>query len=121
MNKEQAKKRIEELRAIQTLPSNVLAVYNAINALNTEITLEDEAAIVAARTAFDALTEEEQAKLSDKVVAKLVAAEEALASLKTPSKSNDGNQTGLIIGISVAAVVVIAGVVVFVLKKKKSK
>ena len=73
-----------------------------------------------ARTS-DALTEEEQAKLSDKVVAKLVAAEEALASLKTPSKSNDGNQTGLIIGISGAAVVVIAGVVVFVLKKKKSK
>ena len=59
--------------------------------------------------------------LSDKVVAKLVAAEEALASLKNPSKSSDGNQTGLIIGISVAAVVVIAGVVVFVLKKKKSK
>ena len=113
--------KIEELRAIQTLPSNVLAVYNAINALPTEVTLEDEAAIVAARTAFDALTEEEQAKLSDKVVAKLVAAEEALASLKTPSKSSDGNQTGLIIGISVAAVVVIAGVVVFVLKKKKSK
>lgn len=117
-----AEAKIEELRLIQTLPANVLNVYNAISALKDaeNITLDDETAIVAARAAYDALTDEEKAQLSS-YVDRLTNAEAALATLKTPAgDKNNPNNTGLIIGI-VTGVVVVAGAAVFVVLKKKKK
>ncbi len=51
-----------------------------IEAIPAEVTLEDEAAIIAAREAYDALTEAQKAKVTD--YDKLLAAEAALAKLK---------------------------------------
>ena len=117
-----AEAKIEELRAIQTLPSNVLEVYNAINALPETITLEDETAILSAREKFDALSESEQGLLAETIKAKLVKAENDLAALKEvtkPAPGNDSNATAyIVIGIGV---LVVAGGVFFFLKKKKSK
>ena len=62
----------------------VVEVINAINNLPDEITLEDEDAIVAARKAYDELTESQKSMVEEDVLAKLVAAEEALEELKTP-------------------------------------
>lgn len=117
-----AEAKIEELRALQTLPSNVLEVYNAINALPETITLEDETAILSAREKFDALSESEQGLLAETIKAKLVKAENDLAALKEvtkPAPGNDSNVTAyIVIGIGV---LVVAGGVFFFLKKKKAK
>ena len=51
-----------------------------IEATPAEVTIEDEAAIIAAREAYDALTEAQKAKVTD--YDKLLAAEAALAKLK---------------------------------------
>jgi biopolymer transport protein ExbD len=51
-----------------------------IEAIPAEVTIEDEAAIIAAREAYDALTEAQKAKVTD--YDKLLAAEAALAKLK---------------------------------------
>ncbi len=83
-----------------------------INALPDKITKDDKAAIDAARKAYDKLTDEEKAKITN--LDKLIAAEEAFAKLPT------FNMT--IVYVAIAAVVVLAGaavVVVLVLKKKK--
>ena len=83
-----------------------------INALPDKITKDDKAAIDAARKAYDKLTDEEKAKITN--LDKLIAAEEAFAKLPT------FNMT--IVYVAIAAVVVLAGaavVVILVLKKKK--
>ncbi len=112
-----AEEKIEELRIIQTMPTNVLAVYNAIISLPDEVTLDDEAAIIATRTEYDSLTDTEKLQLSS-YVEKLLNAEKALANLKTNNIGNNSNNTGLIIGI-VVGVVLVAGVAVFIVLKKK--
>ncbi len=84
-----------------------------INALPDKITKDDKAAIDAARKAYDKLTDEEKAKITN--LDKLIAAEEAFAKLPT------FNMT--IVYVAIAAVVVLAGtavVVILVLKKKNS-
>ena len=56
------------------------AVEEMINALPDEITLDDKDAVEAARAAYDALSEDQKALISDETLAKLEAAEEALVS-----------------------------------------
>ncbi len=58
------------------------AVVTLFDALPADITLEDKAAIEAARAAYDALTAEQKALISPENLAKLTAAEEALAALE---------------------------------------
>ncbi len=85
-----------------------------INALPDKITAADGSAIQAARKAYDKLSDEEKAQITD--LEKLTAAEEAFANLPT------FNMT--ILYVAIAAVVVLAGAavaVVILLKKKKKK
>ena len=58
------------------------AVIALFNALPADITLEDKAAIEAARAAYEALTADQKALVSDEDLAKLTKAEEALAAIE---------------------------------------
>ena len=58
------------------------AVTDKINALPATVTLSDETAVVAARTAYNALTDTQKTKVSASVLAKLTAAESTVAALK---------------------------------------
>ena len=63
----------------------VLALFDALPA---DITLEDKAAIEAARAAYEALTAEQKALVSAEDLAKLTAAEQALAALVATAVEN---------------------------------
>ncbi|MBQ8099742.1 MAG: Ig domain-containing protein [Paludibacteraceae bacterium] len=66
----------EKAAADQKAANDVVALFDALPA---DITLEDKAAIEAARAAYDALTADQKALVSAEDLAKLTAAEEALA------------------------------------------
>ena len=66
----------EKAAADQEAADAVVALFDALPA---DITLEDKAAIEAARAAYDALTADQKALVSAEELAKLTAAEEALA------------------------------------------
>jgi hypothetical protein len=70
---------IEALEAEETA---VNTVVDMINALPGTIRLADESAVTAARTAYDGLSETQKAKVNATVLAKLTAAESAIAALK---------------------------------------
>ena len=84
-----------------------------IDALPDKITRKDGPAIAAARAAYDKLTDEQKAQITN--VEKLIAAEEAYAKLPT------FNMT--IVYVAIAAAVVLAGaaVAVVIVRKKKKK
>ena len=63
----------------------VLALFDALPA---DITLEDKAAIEAARAAYDALTADQKALVTPEDLAKLTAAEAALAALESQGVEN---------------------------------
>ena len=63
----------------------VLALFDALPA---DITLEDKAAIDAARAAYDALTDDQKALVTPEDLAKLTAAEAALAALEATGVEN---------------------------------
>ena len=90
-------------------------VDSMIDAIGT-VTLEAESAIVAARNAYEALSQEAKAQVTKLSV--LEAAEARLAELK----ANPGSGIWLIVAIAAAVVVVAAAVVVvIIIRKKKSK
>lgn len=64
------------------ITNGVDEVVSLINALDGEITLESEDAIVKAREAYDALPDDQKALVDEEVLAKLTSAEAALAVLK---------------------------------------
>ena len=66
-------------------------VTDAINALPAaaDITLENKEAVAAARAAFDALTEAQQALVSKETQDKLTACEARIAELEKPEKPTD--------------------------------
>ena len=78
---------IDTLNAAREAYNNFSAakpVIDAITALPDEITAEDEAAIGAARTAYDALTDGAKAVVGEELLAKLVKAEEDLYHILHP-------------------------------------
>ena len=68
----------EKATADQQEADAVVVLFDALPAV-ADITLEDKAAIEAARAAYDALTDDQKALVSAEELAKLTAAEEALA------------------------------------------
>ncbi|MCR5696639.1 MAG: hypothetical protein K6G73_06670 [Marinilabiliaceae bacterium] len=68
------------ISANQAAADAVIAVFDALPA---QITLTDETAIAAARAAYDALTDDQKAKVPAEILAKLTAAEAALAAAMT--------------------------------------
>ena len=64
------------------------AIVALFDALPADITLEDKAAIEAARAAYEALTDEQKALVTPEDLAKLTAAEAALAALESNGVEN---------------------------------
>ena len=64
------------------------AIVALFDALPADITLEDKAAIEAARAAYDALTDDQKALVTPEDLAKLTAAEAALAALESNGVEN---------------------------------
>ena len=64
------------------------AIVALFDALPADITLEDKAAIEAARAAYEALTDEQKALVTPEDLAKLTAAEAALAALEATGVEN---------------------------------
>lgn len=64
------------------LPEQIQSVVDAIEVIDDPVTLDSEDAIVAARHAYDALSEEQQNMIDAKTLKKLTDAEDALAKLK---------------------------------------
>ncbi len=62
--------------------ARVEAATNAINAIPSTVTISDEATVVAARQAYDALTSSEKAEFSSALVTKLENAEKTLGNIK---------------------------------------
>lgn len=79
---EKAEKALEEAMELE----GVIAVEELINALPETVTADDKAAVEAARAAFAALTQRQQAMVTN--LAKLEAAEEALKDTDTPVDPN---------------------------------
>lgn len=75
---------IARLEEIEGALSNlkIEAVSDAINALPSEITIQDKDRIVQARAAYDSLSEEEKQQISEETLAKLVKAEDTLKALE---------------------------------------
>ena len=71
----------------QVAADAVVALFDALPAVGN-ITLDDKAAIEAARAAYNALTDDQKALVSAEDLAKLTAAEEALAALETTGVEN---------------------------------
>ena len=71
----------------QVAADAVVALFDALPAVEN-ITLDDKAAIEAARAAYNALTDDQKALVSAEDLAKLTAAEEALAALETTGVEN---------------------------------
>jgi len=67
------------------VPEEVQAVIDAIGAIDDPVTLDSEEKITAARAAFEALSEEDQALIDAETLKKLTDAEETLANLKAIS------------------------------------
>ncbi|MBQ7647845.1 MAG: hypothetical protein IJS92_02060, partial [Paludibacteraceae bacterium] len=65
----------------------VLALFDALPVADA-VTLNDKEAIEAARAAYDALTDEQKALVTPEDLAKLTAAEEALAALESNGVEN---------------------------------
>ena len=114
---EEAEATIASLEATKAAADSVIAT---IAALPTEVQLTDKAAVEAARSAYDALSEESKALVTN--LAKLEAAEATIASLEAtpePTEEPSKGNAGIIIAISLGAVVLVAGAVLLVIKKRK--
>ncbi len=77
----------EKAAADQVAADAVVVLFDALPAV-ADITLEDKAAIEAARAAYDALTDEQKALVAPEDLAKLTAVEEALAALESQGVEN---------------------------------
>ena len=84
---EEALAAAEKAAADQEAADAVVVLFDALPAV-ADITLEDKAAIEAARAAYDALTADQKALVSAEDLAKLTAAEEALAALESQGVEN---------------------------------
>ncbi len=109
-------------RKIKVIDSDIYMapdkLVQAINDLPDKITLDHSETVKSIREAYDLLSEEEKALITNS--AKLVEAENKIESLNNENTSNDN--LGLIIGLSVAGfVVIVAVVVIIVILKKHSK
>ena len=102
---EEEKASVTNLEALETAEAKIVSlekvknVADLIGALPETITLEDKTAVAAARTAFDALTEEEKASVTNLEV--LEAAEAKIAALEKEGsgdedgdKEDDGKESG---------------------------
>ena len=89
---EAAEKALADLKATEADKAAVANVENLINAIGDNITLDSENAIVAARTAYDALTAD--LKLLVTNYNKLVTAEKQLEILKMPAAEKVYQETG---------------------------
>ena len=99
--------------------SEVAAVIDAINELPAEISLDDEEAIVAARNAYDALLDSQKALVDDEILAKLEAAETALAELKAPpTEPETPSGTGDFFPVIALVLLLMASVGVLTFRKK---
>ncbi|MFF2878051.1 Ig-like domain-containing protein [Gottfriedia sp. NPDC057991] len=79
----------EVIRTLKNETTLVDSVINQINALPTTITLANEAAVVSARNAYNALTQTQKEKVSITLLNKLVLAENAIITLKNQAKANE--------------------------------
>ena len=77
----------EKAAADQEAADAVVVLFDALPAV-ADITLEDKAAIEAARAAYNALTDEQKALVTPEDLAKLTAAEAALAALESQGVEN---------------------------------
>ena len=77
----------EKAAADQVAADAVVALFDALPAVEN-ITLDNKEAIEAARAAYDALTDEQKALVTPEDLAKLTAAEEALAALESQGVEN---------------------------------
>ena len=77
----------EKAAADKKAADAVVALFDALPAADA-VTLDDKTAIEAARAAYDALTADQKALVSAEDLAKLTAAEEALAALETTGVEN---------------------------------
>lgn len=113
----------------KTAPTSAtLSVLSMINALNKTITLSDKDAVKAARTAYDNLSTEQKALVTN--YSYLTNAESTIAYLEnrdnpvTPDNPDDNGgskaNAGLIVAISLGAIVLLVGVaaVVLIIKNK---
>ena len=86
------KERVTKLDVLEAAEAKLAAlkVEDLINKIDDDpVTLASEEGIVAARAAYDTLTDAEKALVSEEAVAKLEAAEEALAALKAAAAAVD--------------------------------
>ena len=104
-----------------TVTESALTVTNKINALpdSNDVTLNDEAAIGKARSAYDSLDADEKALVSQETRQKLINAEEALAKLKvsSPQGLSGGAIAGIVIGSTLGVLLIACGVLFFLHKK----
>ncbi len=107
--------------------SNSVGFLNAMSKLPERVTLEHEALVVAARTAYDKIGSTEQKGLVESVYSKLITAEQRIKQLKAEGTEQPGDdvideqKSPLVWVIAVAAVVVAGGGAgtFFFLKKRK--
>ena len=85
---EDALAKLEAAEADKAAAAKVEETINALPAA-ADITLENKEAVVAARAAFDALTEAQQALVSKEAQDKLTACEARIAELEKPEKPTD--------------------------------
>ena len=112
--------------------SETLNVIAMINDLSSEISLDDEPAVIAARNAYDALSVQQQALVTN--ISKLESAESTIKRLKLidlsssssgdSSSINGGIGSGMIALFVVLGVLVVAGIaaaIVMLLRKKRKQ
>ena len=84
--------------AVCNIPEESKAVIEAINALPTEISASDRDAIEAARTAYEALTDEQKALIDEETYGKLTAAEEKLNQKLVNESYMENDTTEVLLG-----------------------
>ena len=107
----------QRIRTLTPVDEKTQAFIDAVAALPEQITLENEAQILAARELYAAITDSVQLTKAEDALKKLVAAEESLAQLKEAAKKQ--NSTTITI-IAVSVIVVLGAVVLLLQLKRKS-
>ena len=107
------------------------AFIAAVQALPNPVTLNDEAAVIAARAMYNKIANLEQQALASDAYATLLTAEQRIAKLKESGANNDDEQTenpdvdepvdGTVIVIAIVAVIAIGGVMVLILNLRAKK
>ena len=109
---------------------DTLAFINAIKALPNPVSLNDKAAVIAARALYSKVIGPEQQFLASECYALLASAEQRIAKLEQVDQPGDettdepeaeapSNENGVVIAIVLIAIIVVGGVAVAVMNMKK--